>query len=286
MGRHLVGELEREWPGVKLVVWDRPEIDITKPETYSGSLKEEQPEWLVHLAAFAAVGESFKQPELVRKVNVEATGKLLEEAARVSPGTKFLVASSADIYGRGFSTPLPELPLSEARPNSPYAVSKFEMEKIIEADFNDRVIRVRPFPHIGPGQRPGFVTADFALQIAAIEKGEREPVMLVGNLEAQRDFTDVRDVVRAYRLLMERGGLGEVYHVASGKAVSIAEILQKLLVLSRVKIEVKQDPERLRASDVPVLVGDYGKLNRVCGWEPEIVLDKSLKDILDWWRRQ
>ena len=158
------------------------------------------------------------------------------------------------------------------------------MEKLIEERFLKNTLRVRPFPHIGPGQALGFVTADFASQIARIEKGEQEPVMQVGNLKAKRDFVDVRDVVQAYRLLMQSGKLGEVYHVASGKAVSIQFVLDELLKLSKVDIKVEQDPERMRPADIPVLVGDAGKLKKETGWQTTISLEQSLKDILNYWR--
>ncbi len=296
VGRHLAGRLKQE-KGVRVVVWDRSvegvdesvegvEMDITKPETYRESLREERPAWLVHLAAVPSAALASQNEERAWQVNVEGTRQLLEEARRVSPGTRVLAISSADIYGQGSSTPLPELPLAEARPRNAYAQTKWEMEQLIEKRRNDKIIRVRPFPHIGPGQALGYVTADFASQIALIEKGEQEPALRVGNLEARRDFTDARDVVRAYRLLMERGRLGEVYNVASGRAVSIRQVLDKLLSLSGEEIMVEQDKSRLRPADVPVSVGDASKLRRATGWRPEISLDRSLADILNFWREK
>jgi GDP-4-dehydro-6-deoxy-D-mannose reductase len=288
VGRHLIDELNREWTGARIVVWDRPDVDITEPGSYLESLKETQPEWVVHLAAFASVGDSYEQEDLVYKVNVEATQRLLEAIEKYSPDTKVLAVSSADIYGLAVRAhsgePLPELALSQAKPSNPYAQSKLDMEKMIEDRFNDRVVRVRPFPHIGPGQREGFVTADFASQIVAIEKKKQDPVIKVGNLVAKRDFTDVRDVARAYRLLMEKGASGEVYHVASGQAVGIEEVLEKLLALSPAKIRIFQDPEKMRPSDVPVLCGSAEKLYELTGWEATTPLSRSLEDILNWWR--
>lgn len=294
VGRHLIAELQSV--GYEVAAWDRscdglPPgvenvcVDITKPKTYQASLSEIQPDWIIHLAAFSNVGESFKQPELVREINVEGTRKLLENARALSPKTKVLAVSSADIYGKGSTTPLPELNFEETLPMNPYAASKLEMERLVVERFNDFVIRVRPFPHIGPGQKLGFVTADFASQVAAVEKSGGGLVR-VGNLEAQRDFTDVRDVVRAYRLLLEKGRVGEVYHVASGKLVSIREILDRLLKLSATKISVVPDPNKQRPSDVPALVGDASKLKEATGWQPQIALDQSLADILSWWRQR
>lgn len=286
VGKWLQKELKQAWPEAEIVSWDLPAIDITQPETYRDSLKHYQPTWLVHLAGLPGVGSSWQQVDTVRRVNTEATTSLLKHVATVSPATKVLAVSSADIYGLGSPTPLKELPLTEAQPKSPYAVSKWEMERVIEEQFIDRVVRVRAFPHLGPGQRTGFVAADFASQIAAIEVGKQTPVIRVGNLEAQRDFTDVRDVVRAYRLLLEQGQLGEVYHVASGRAVPVRTILEHLLRLATVPITVEQDVERMRPSDTPILVGDAGKLRAATGWQPEIPLEQTLRDVLDDWRQR
>lgn len=288
VGQHLTRELESAWPGVEITQWDLPEVDITKPETYRGELTERQPDWLVHLAALAAVGPSAGARERYFAVNAAGTDRLLETITAVSPDTRVLAISSAEVYGlteqAKSGAAVPELPLAECRPGNPYAESKFAMEQVIEAKFLDRVIRVRPFPHFGPGQKTGFVTADFAAQIAAIENKTQEPVLHVGTLATKRDFTDVRDVVRAYRLLMEKGTVGEVYNVGSGKAWSIQDIVEKLLKLSTVPIRIEQDPARLRLTDVPVLVGDATKLRQLTRWQPEISLEQSLEDILNDWR--
>lgn len=298
VGRHLVTELRRGKKDARLIVWDTTvselppgvrgvAIDITEPATYRESLRAAQPQWIVHLAAATAVGASWQNPGQTQRLNVDATRLLLETAAAASPATRVLAVSSADIYGPDVATssePLTELPLAAARPVSPYGASKLQMEKLIEADFNDRVLRVRPFPHIGPGQRPGFVVADFASQIAAAEAAQPALVVHVGNLEAVRDFTDVRDVVRAYRLLIERGKVGEVYHVASGRGVKIKNLLEQLLSLSTKKITVEQDPSRLRPSDTPYVVGDASKLHQATGWQPMISLEQTLHDVLDTWR--
>lgn len=298
VGRWLVAELQREEPGFQLAVWDRVTgvfgspvmehvVDITNATTYRPLLEASQPTWLIHLAAVASVQEGWKDPRAVTRVNTEATRELLKTLAEVNPNTRVLAVSSADIYGVVKSnSPLSELPLNDVHPNNPYGESKFAMEKIIEESFADRVVRVRPFPHIGPGQRPGFVLADFASQVAAIEVGKQEPVIKVGNLSAKRDFTDVRDVVRAYRLLLEKGQVGETYHVASGTAISIDELLQRLLALSTVKIVVEEDPAKLRPVEVPILVGDASKLKNLTGWTPQIPLDQTLRDTLTYWREQ
>lgn len=295
VGRHLLEELHRADTTLKLVVWDRGDgslpsyaslipVDITDVTSYAENLSHLQPSWVIHLAAIASVVDGLQHPEKTIALNVTATQHLLETIDRVSPHTKVLAVSSADIYGQGSKTPLPELPLSQADPQNPYAVSKWQMEDMIEKRWNSRVIRVRPFPHIGPGQRTGFVAADFASQIAAIEAGNRPAVIQVGNLEAYRDFTDVRDVVRAYRLLLEAGTLGEVYHVASGTATKIQTLLQMFLSLSSQKITIQQDADRMRPSDIPILLGDASKLRTVTGWQPTIPLSKTVEDTLTFWR--
>lgn len=286
-GSGFVGRwLQQELGEYDLTIWDYEQgIDITDPATYEASLKETQSDWLVHLAAVTTAGEARQDPAKAGKTNTEAVEVLLQKIKELSPQTKVLAVSSADIYGSGSLSPIPELSLEEAHPANPYAQSKWDMEKLIEQKFNDFVIRVRPFPHIGPGQRQGFVTADFASQIARIEKGS-SPILKVGNLEAQRDFTDVRDVVRAYRLLLEKGKTGEVYHVASGKAVAIQDVLDQLLSLSTAKISVEQDPTKMRPSDTPILVGDASKLKNLTGWEATIPLQQSLKDVLNYWREK
>lgn len=298
VGRHLVAELVSHNPGDRVVVWDKvidvntappgsTAVDLTRPALYRELLHELQPTWLVHLAAFSDIGESFKDPVSTHRINVAATEHLLQSVVAVSPATRVLAVSSADIYGKyaaTITTPLKELPLAAAQPVNPYAESKLAMEQIIEQHFNDRVLRVRPFPHIGPGQRLGFVAADFISQIAAIEAGEQEPVIKVGNLEAERDFTDVRDVVRAYRLLLVHGKIGDVYHVATGRGVKIRSLLDQLLALSTTPITVTQDPARLRPVDVPRLIGDASKLTAATGWEPRIAFDQTLRDTLAAWR--
>lgn len=299
VGRHLVTQLQQTAAADQLVVWDQQSaatapsvrsvtVDITIPASYEESLRETQPTWLIHLAAVSAVGSSLKDPARTKAINVTATKQLLETITRVSPATKVLAVSSADIYGTRATSgePTPELPLSAAKPANPYAASKLAMEQVIESEFNDRVIRVRPFPHIGPGQRQGFVTADFASQIAAIElaANPKQAVLKVGNLDAQRDFTDVRDVVRAYCLLLETGHLGEVYHVASGKLVGIRDVLQQIVALSPAKITVQEDPARLRPVDTAAVVGDATKLREATGWQPSIPLAQTLQDILADWR--
>lgn len=285
VGSYLEQELRRAWPDTDVVIWDLPEVDITDQATYIKQLEELQPAWVVHLAAIAAVGYAQEHPEQTHKVNVEGTRLLLQAIEKVSPQTKVLMISSADIYGGTPPSPIAELPLDQTDPKNVYATSKRDAELLIEENFNDRVIRMRPFPHIGPGQGKGFVAADFASQVADIEKGKQDPVMHVGNLESVRDFSDVRDVVRAYRFAMERGKVGEVYHVASGSGVKILDLLTQLRSLSTTPITVEVDEKRMRAADPSEIIGDASKARDELGWQPEISFTTSLVDILNWWRR-
>lgn len=295
VGGHLITELQNAWVGGKIIGLDTAidamfaaaigyVSDISKPETYISILEKEKPDWIVHLAAVSSVGFSIEHPDITRTVNVVGTETLLRHVKELSPATKVLVVSSADIYGHVDAKPVIELPLSDCHPTNPYAQSKLEMEQIVEGQYADMCIRVRPFPHIGPNQKQGFVTSDFASQIAAIEQERQEPVLSVGNLTAIRDFTDVRDVVRAYRLLMEQGELGQVYNVASGKGTSIQTILDKLLAQSTVQIRVKQDASRMRPSDNPVIIGNAELITNKTGWKAEVPLGQSLRDILAYWR--
>lgn len=297
VGTYLIEELQKSSPTWDIIAGDTSTehistsvesvvIDLTSPASYETVLKEKQPDWIVHLAAVSSVPFAIAHPDLTRTINVFGTQSLLESAATYSPHTKCLVISSADVYGHVSSEPLVELSISECHPANPYAASKLEMEQMIEGSFNDRSIRVRPFPHIGPRQRQGFVTADFAAQIATIEQGKQPPVISVGNLSAIRDFTDVRDVVRAYRLLMESGQMGQVYHVGSGVGTSIQSILDQLLSLSSTSITIEQDASRMRPSDNPVMIANIDKISTTLGWKPEIQLNNSLSAILDYWRNK
>jgi len=200
---------------------------------------------------------------------------------------RILVVGSADEYG----IVLPEeLPISETnplRPNSPYAVSKVAQDMLgyqYYASHKLPVVRVRPFNHIGPGQSAAFVTADFAKQIAEVEAGLREPVMRVGNLGARRDFSDVRDIIHGYYLALSEGEPGEVYNLGAERSYSIRQVLDGLLALSETRVAVEQDPKRLRPSDVPEILADCTRFRSRTGWRAEIPLERSLEDILNYWR--
>lgn len=262
------------------------QLDLCDAAAVHTAIADIRPDLVFHLAALADVAQSFKDPWGTLANNIHAQVNLLEACRQVVPGARVLVVSSAEIYG---STP-GDTPLDENvpfAPASPYSVSKVAQDMLglqYYLAYRLPIVRARPFNHIGPGQGSGFVAADFASQIAAIEAGQRAPVMYVGNLEAERDFTDVRDVVRAYLLLARHGEPGEAYNVCSGQGHSIQYLLDTLLSYSAVSIEVRQDPARMRPSDVPRRVGNAAKLRNHTGWTPQISFEQSLLDTLNDWR--
>ena len=246
-----------------------------------------RPDYIFHLAAQSNVARSWENPTETFEINVLGTIRLLDEIACSAKDAKTLLVGSAEEYGKAAASQGPIKENTPLDPVNPYGASKAVVSMLFKqywVKFGLPLIYVRAFNHIGPGQAPGFVTVDFARQIAAIETGAGEPVMKVGNLEARRDFTDVRDVVKAYWALVTHGSPGEVYNVASGRAVAIQKILDILLRQAAVKIEVRQDEAKMRASDIPGLLGDITKIEAETGWKPTITVEQSLKDILDYWR--
>jgi GDP-4-dehydro-6-deoxy-D-mannose reductase len=200
---------------------------------------------------------------------------------------KIQIACSSEEYGHVEPHEVPIKETNPLRPLSPYAVSKVAQDYLgyqYYKSYGLHVIPTRTFNHTGPRRGENFVTSNFSKQIAEIEKGKKPPVLYVGNLSAKRDFTDVRDVVRAYWLALEKGEPGETYNIASGFCVTIKEMLDLLLSFSQVDIEVKEDPSRLRPSDVGILLGDYDKFHQKTGWKPEIPFEKTMEDLLNYWR--
>lgn len=263
--------------------------NLTRPQSVARLIRREKPYFIFHLAAMASVAQSWKNPQATYAVNVLGTLHLVEALAQSKRPCTLVVVESGEVYGRAsFSRGkiTEETPL---RPENPYAASKACQDLLLYPYFHLphlKIIRLRPLNHIGPGQSPDYVVSSFASQIAAIEAGRRPAILHVGNLRAKRDFTDVRDVVKAYLQIALKGKRGEVYNVASGHATSINVILLKLLKLSRVPIRVQVDPSRFRPNDIPVLYAPSAKLKRATGWSPKISLDKSLKDTLDDWRKK
>lgn len=263
-------------------------IDLSLQDKVEEMIAKIKPDYIFHLAALASSSKSFDNPKQTLVSNIETELNILEGVRKADlSGTKILIVSSAEIYGKVNKENNPLNEEAPFNPTSSYAVSKIAQDFLglqYFLTYNLKTIRVRPFNHIGPAQSQGFVVADFAKKIAQIENGEIEPILKVGNLETHRDFTDVRDMVRAYLLLIEKGEPGEVYNIGSGISYKISDILEKLILLSKAKIEVKVDKSLLRPVDNQELICDYSKMKRITNWKPEITIEKTLKDTLDYFR--
>lgn len=264
------------------------QVDIQDFEGVKNAIGKTSPDFIFHLAALTSPAMSFKNPADTLTSNIGGQLNILEAVKQLElVNTKVLVVSSAEVYGDAESHDLPLTELSPLKPLSPYAVSKVAQDFLGYQYFrsqNVKAVIVRPFNNIGPNQGPFFVIPSFAKQIAEIEKGKKEAILKVGNLEAKRDFTDVRDVVRAYELLLSQGEPGQVYNIGCGRSYRIQEILDIFLKLTDANIIVEKDSSLMRPGDIPELRCDYNKLHRATGWKPEIDIEKSLKDTLDYWR--
>lgn len=264
-------------------------IDISNAKAVERLLVSVAPDYIIHLAAVSSVARSWSDQYETYNVNLLGQLNLLSAAAALSKKPRIMIACSSQEYGAVEEENQPIGEETRLSPDSPYAASKVCQDFMglqFYLGFGVPIMRSRSFNHTGPGQSEAFVCSDFARQITEIEAGIKEPYISVGNLEARRDFTDVRDVVRAYFLIALKGTPGEAYNVCSGRAYSAGEILDRLLTMSSVKIKVERDPEKNRPTDLPVLIGDYGKIKRDIGWEPQIDMDETLKDLLDWWREK
>ncbi len=248
-----------------------------------------RPDRIFHLAAQSYVPTSWMSPTETISANVTCQLNLFEAIRESGLAARVHIAGSSEEYGLVRKDELPIREENPLRPLSPYAVSKVTQDYLAYQYWMSHrlhTVRTRGFNHTGPRRGDVFVTSNFARQIAEAEKGLREPAILVGNLEAIRDFTDVRDMVRAYWLALDRGEPGEVYNVCSGRGYTIRAMLDILRGLAQTKVDVRPDPSRLRPSDVEVLIGDCTRFERLCGWHPTIPLEVSLKDLLDYWRQR
>jgi len=263
------------------------ECDLRDASSTRDTLERIRPDWIFHLAAQSFVPTSWSAPTESLTTNVLGELNLFEAVRRIGLTCRIQLACSSEEYGMVFPDELPIKETNPLRPLSPYAVSKVAQDMLgyqYWMSWKVDCVRTRGFTHEGPRRGPVFVASDFAKQIADIEKGRKEPVLHVGNLEAKRDFTDVRDMVRGYWLALEKCEPGEVYNLCSGKAYSIQQVLDLLLGMTKARIEVRQDRLRLRPSDVPVLLGDRTKFTKATGWEPTIPFEQTLRDMLDFWR--
>lgn len=299
-GSHLSDYLldHTDWQlfGCELPGWDgscldrritRIEADLREREAVRAMLEQAAPDAIFHLAAQAFVPVSWADPWSTLENNICAQVNILDGLIQLGARPRVVVVGSNEEYGLVRPEDLPLREDSPLRPNSPYAVSKVAQDFLGLSYFLSYalpVMRVRPFNHIGPRQSEAFVAPAFAKQIALIEAGRQEPTIRVGNLSAQRDFTDVRDMVRAYDLVLTMGQPGEVYNIGSGQPRTIQTLLETLLSLSTTRIRIEFDPERMRPSDTPVAYCDASKLRAATGWEPQIPFEQTLRDVLDDWR--
>jgi GDP-4-dehydro-6-deoxy-D-mannose reductase len=269
-------------PNVHLIA-----ADLRDPQAAHQLIAQSRPERIFHLAGQAFVGDSWAHPWETIETNLRSQVNVLEAVVANGLRPSILVVGSSEEYGRMGTPGLAIDETQPLQPDSPYSVSKVAQDMLGLQYFLSYalpIVRVRPFNHIGPRQNHKFVAAAFASQVAAIEAGQKPPVMQVGNLEPRRDFTDVRDTVRAYALLLERGQAGEVYNLGSGESHRIRELLDVLLSLAHTSIRVETDSSRLRPNDVPDLVCDASRLRQATGWQPQYRLEETLRDLLNYER--
>ena len=264
------------------------DLNILEKEDILHTLKEIQPDYIFHLAAQSSVALSWKKPALTVDINIKGCLNLLDAIREADLSPKILLIGSGEEYGHISSENIPVSEGTLPRPGNIYAATKVcqnMIGSIYAQAYHMDVMLVRAFNHIGPEQAPAFVVSDFCRQVAEIEKGNSEPVIRVGNLSAKRDFTDVRDVVRAYGLLIQHGQAGETYNIGSGHAIAIQELLDRILQLSNSNITVETDMNKLRPVDVPIIEADISKLQACISWKPEIPLDQTLLETLNYWRQ-
>ena len=266
------------------------ESDLRDLSSVRALLETSVPDYVVHLAAQSFVGVSWHAPAETLTTNIISQVNLLEALRGLKMSPRFLAVGSSEEYGLVLEDEVPIKETNPLRPLSPYAVSKVTQDMMAYQYFKSYglpIIRTRAFNHEGPRRGDVFVTSNFARQVAEIEAGLREPVVYVGDLTPRRDYSDVRDIVRGYWLLLERGEPGEVYNLCSGRSWSIQQVLDFVLNLSTVKgITVKTDPARLRPSDVMILEGDPTKMHKATGWKVEIPFERTLTELLDYWRQR
>jgi len=264
------------------------ECDLRDLSSVKAALEKARPDSIFHLAAQSFVPSSWTAPNETLTTNISGQTNLFEAIRAVGLDPVVQIACSSEQYGLVLPDEVPIKETNPLRPLSPYAVSKVAQDYLAYQYFMSyglRAIRTRGFNHTGPRRGQVFVTSNFCSQVAAIELGLQEPVIRVGNLDAIRDFTDVRDMVRAYWLAVTKGKPGEVYNIASGQGIVIREMLDKIIRMASVEVRIETDPERLRPSDVEILIGDSSKFRADTGWEPRIPFDQTVRDLLDYWRR-
>ncbi len=287
VGHHLAAHLQDSGDDVHLTDRSTDGLDITDAPSLLELFRRVRPQVVYHLAGASDVGGSWSTPQATFRANAEGTMNVLW-AAREAGVERVLTVGSADVYGKVGADDLPIAETLPMRPVSPYAASKASADHVaLQANlgYGQHVVRARPFNHLGPGQSDRFVAPALAGRIAGNERSGESKVK-VGNLSPKRDFTDVRDVVRAYRLLVEHGTAGEVYNVCSGRAIAVQALADQFIEMATIPMELVIDPELERPVDIPVLLGDATRIRTDTGWEPQIPLEVTLRDLLDDRRRR
>jgi len=265
------------------------ECELRDPSSVRYALEESRPDVIFHLAAQSFVPSSWTAPGDTVSSNITGQVNLFESIRSLGLDPVVQIACSSEEYGMVLPDEVPIRETNPLRPLSPYAVSKVGQDLLGYQYFKSyglKAVRTRGFNHTGPRRGDVFVTSNFARQVARIELGLNEPVIRVGNLDAVRDFTDVRDMVRGYWLAVTKARPGEVYNIATGDGLTIRELLDKLVAMAQVEVRVETDPDRLRPSDVEILIGDSSKFRADTGWEPQISFEQTLRDTLDYWRQR
>ena len=281
-GSYLVEHLRKS--GMVVTAWGRQEVDLLDRHAVLCAIAELKPAVVYHCAGVAHVGESFDHVGDTLAVNVLGTHHLLDALRSAGVTARILITGSSLVYRQSDRALTEDDPIG---PATPYALSKLAQEMLGQRGITEdgqEVLFSRSFNHTGPGQEASFAAPSFARQIARIEKGCVAAEITVGNLDAARDLHDVRDTIRAYTAIVERGAPGRVYNVCAGQTYKIREVLDRLLSMSQVPVKVRVDPARYRPSDNPILLGDRGRIQRELGWMPEIPLNQTLSDLLDYWR--
>ena len=286
VGRHLLAALRDDGnPSSELTAWRRADVDLLDNDALTDAIAALRPTRVYHLAAAASDADSWRARAVTLRTNVMGTENLLTALRANAPGARVLIPGSALVYRPKATALCEDDPVG---PLSPYGLSKLAQEMLAQRAGANRleIVLTRSFTHIGPGQRTAYAASSFANQIARIEAGRIDPVIDVGSLDARRDILDVRDVVAAYRSLMNRGTSGTVYNVSSGAAHPMRAVLDRLLALARGPIAVRTDPARFRPSDYPLLLGDNARLRDATGWRPGFALNDALAHLLDYWRAE
>jgi GDP-4-dehydro-6-deoxy-D-mannose reductase len=298
VGGHLITRLEAD--GMPVAATKLPnetiegdasvyDLDILDAHAVRALIEDIKPECIFHLAAQSSVALSWKEPALTVDINVKGAVHVLEAVRVMKHPARVLLIGSSEEYGAVRPAQLPVNEETPLRPGNIYAATKAAQDMLgaVYADaYGMDVLMIRAFNHIGPGQSPKFAVSDFCRQVARIEAGLQEPIIRVGNLSAKRDFTDVRDVARAYSLLAQKGKGGVAYNVGSGRSASIQSILDIILAQAKADIRVERDETRFRPADVPVMEADIARLQEAAGWRPEIPVSDTIADTLAWWRAQ